>query len=70
MEKLTETQLGILKVMIRNQFEMLDLNNINYVLNEDNVRNLIDIARYHGLHELAVEIVNDYLTLKQQPCTK
>jgi hypothetical protein len=70
MEKLTETQLGIIKVMIRNQFEILDLNGINYVLNEGKVKDLIDLAKYYGFYELAVELTSDYLTLKQQPCTK
>jgi hypothetical protein len=63
MEKLTETQLGIIKVMIRNQFEMLDLNGINYVLNEGKVKDLIDIAKYYGFNELATEIASDYLSL-------
>jgi hypothetical protein len=60
MEKLSETQLGIIKVMIRNQFEMLDLNGINVVLNEGKVKDLIDIAKYYGFNELAVEIASDY----------
>jgi hypothetical protein len=64
MEKLTETQLGIIKVMLRNQFEMLDLNGINYVLNEGKVKDLIDLAKYYGFNELASEIVSDFVTLK------
>ena len=64
MEKLTETQLAIIKVMLRNQFEKLDLNGINYVLNEGKVKDLIDIAKYYGFYELATEIASDYLTLK------
>jgi hypothetical protein len=60
MEKLTETQLGIIKVMLRNQFEMLDLNGINHVLNEGKVKDLISIAKYYGFNELAVDIASDY----------
>ena len=63
MKQLTETQLGIIKVMIRNQFEILDLNGINHVLNEDKVKDLIDIAKYYGFYELATEIAGDYLNL-------
>jgi hypothetical protein len=64
MEKLTETQLVIIKVMLRNQFEMLDLNGINVVLNEGNVINLIDIAKHYGFNELAADMASDYLSLK------
>jgi hypothetical protein len=64
MEHLTETKLDLYKEMIRNQFEKLDLNGINYVLNEDKVKDLISIAKYYGFNELAVEIASDYLTLK------
>jgi hypothetical protein len=67
MEKLTETKLDIYKEMIRNQFEKLDLNGINYVLNEGKVKDLIDTAKYYGFYELATEMASDYLTLKKQP---
>jgi len=64
MEKLTEKQLGIIKVMLRNQFEMLDLNGINYVLNGGKVKDLIDLAKYYGFNDLAVDMASDYAHLK------
>jgi hypothetical protein len=64
MEKLTEKQLGIIKTMLRNQFEMLDLNGINYLINEGKVKDLIDLAKYYGFTDLAVDMASDYAHLK------
>lgn len=62
--QLTQTQLDIIKSMVRNRFDATDLSGINYVLNEDYVKDLIAIAKHYGFNDLAVEMANDFTNAK------
>lgn len=61
MKELTDAQMQIMKAMIRNQFEMLDLTGVNAVLNEDKIKDLIDLAKHYGFYDLVAEMASDYV---------